>query len=105
MWRDQVEIGDSVVASHMWAANACLAERRSWSGGRKAEQGRDIKKQKAARKPLFRSLAVASDQVNAKASKLEHRSAKPPAVSARNPSETKSLLRMMHPPILNARPN
>jgi len=52
---------------------------------------------KAAQKPLFSLFGVASVQVNAKASRLEHRSAKPPAVSARNPSETKSLLRMMHP--------
>jgi hypothetical protein len=66
--------------------------------------GRDVRRE-AARKPLFSSFGVASDQVNAKANKLEHRRAKPPAVSARNPSETKSLLRMMHPPILNARPN
>jgi hypothetical protein len=35
-------------------------------------------------------------QLNAKASKLEHSSTRPAAVSARKPSDTKSWLRMVH---------
>jgi hypothetical protein len=38
-------------------------------------------------------------QINARVSKLEHRSTRPATVTARNPSETKSLLRMVHLPL------
>jgi len=38
-------------------------------------------------------------QINARVSKLEDKSRRPAAVTARNPSETKSLLRMVHLPL------
>jgi hypothetical protein len=38
-------------------------------------------------------------QVNAKASQLEYNNAKPAAVRAKNPSDTKSCLRMIHLPL------
>ena len=39
------------------------------------------------------------DYINAIASKLEHNTTRPAATSARNPSDTKSSLRMVHLPM------
>jgi hypothetical protein len=46
-----------------------------------------------------------ANQLNAKASKLEHSSTKPAAVNTRNPSDTRSWSRMITPATLNAGPN
>jgi hypothetical protein len=46
-----------------------------------------------------RSVSKLGFQINAKASKLEHRSTRPATVTARNPPETKSLIRMVHLPL------
>lgn len=62
-------------------------------------------------RPLQRTLiSVRKDrpcQAKAKASRLEHKSKRPAAVTARNPSDTKSWLRIVHLRIsmLDARPN
>src|SRR6516165_5402652 len=45
----------------------------------------------------------ATAQLNANASKLEQSSTRPAAITARNPPDTKSWLRMIH--LLYARPN
>jgi hypothetical protein len=71
----------------------CFAESRTApiSGPIKASLADEM------RRPTF--AGPAADQLKAAASKLEQSRTSPAAVTARNPSETKSWLRMMHLPL------